>query len=419
MKSNDLTGNSHNIPNVIKTILVVDDSKLQRRIVRSMLEKRGHCVIEAKSGEEGLVMSALTYPDLVLSDWMMPGMSGLEFCVKFRELGKNRYSYFILLTSKSAKDEVAQGLEMGADDFLTKPLNASELHARIIAAGRILTMQRELEEKNKFISSALEEIKKLYTSLDNDLLEARKLQQSLIRERSKRYGSFELSILLESAGRVGGDLVGFFPAGSSHLGIYSIDVSGHGINSAMMAARLAGYLSSTISDHNIALQQDENGVVGPMQPHDVVANLNNIVLNEMDTELYFTLLLAYLDLSSGALCFVQAGHPHPIIQRADGTFDTIGKGGLPVGLVEKATYDSYRDHLHPGDRILIISDGLTESHDPSGKLLGGEGMKKILSKYRTSKGLDLFDHLLEDLKVYAASKYFNDDVSAVLVEYHA
>ena len=60
----------------------------------------------------------------------------------------------------------------------------------------------------------------------------------------------------------------------------------------MMAARLAGYLSSTISDHNIALQQDENGVVGPMQPHDVVANLNNIVLNEMDTELYFTLLLA-------------------------------------------------------------------------------------------------------------------------------
>jgi len=355
----------------------------------------------------------------VLSDWMMPGMSGLEFCVKFRELGKNRYSYFILLTSKSAKDEVAQGLEMGADDFLTKPLNASELHARIIAAGRILTMQRELEEKNKFISSALEEIKKLYTSLDNDLLEARKLQQSLIRERSKRYGSFELSILLESAGRVGGDLVGFFPAGSSHLGIYTIDVSGHGINSAMMAARLAGYLSSTISDHNIALQQDENGVVGPMQPHDVVANLNNIVLNEMDTELYFTLLLAYLDLSSGALCFVQAGHPHPIIQRADGTFDTIGKGGLPVGLVEKATYDSYRDHLHPGDRILIISDGLTESHDPSGKLLGGEGMKKILSKYRTSKGLDLFDHLLEDLKVYAASQYFNDDVSAVMVEYHA
>ena len=79
-----------------------------------------------------------------------------------------------------------------------------------------------------------------------------------------------------------------------------------------MAARLAGYLSSTLSDHNIALQQDENGVVGPIQPHDVAANLNNIVLNEMDTELYFTLLLAYLDLSSRALCSVQAGHPPPL-----------------------------------------------------------------------------------------------------------
>ena len=102
-----------------------------------MLEKRGHYVIKAKFGEEGLVMNALTYPDLVLSDWMMPGMSSLEFCVKFRELGENRYSYFILLTSKSAKNKVAHVLEMGTDDLLTKPLNASELHARIIAAGRI------------------------------------------------------------------------------------------------------------------------------------------------------------------------------------------------------------------------------------------------------------------------------------------
>ena len=153
----------------------------------------------------------------------------------------------------------------------------------------------------------------------------------------------------------------------------------------MIAARLAGYLSSTLSDHNIALQQDENGVLGPIQPHDVVANLNNIVLNEMDTELYFTLLLAYLDPSSGALCFVQTEHPHPIIQRADCTFDTIGKDGLPVGLVEQATYDSYRDHLHPGDRILIILAGLTESHDPFGKLLSGEGMKKICQNTATQR----------------------------------
>ena len=92
---------------------------------------------------------------------------------------------------------------------------------------------------------------------------------------------------------------------------------------------------------------------------------------------------------------------------------------MPVGLVEQTSYASYRDHLHPGDRILIISDGLTESHDPSGNLLDVEGMKKNPSKYCNSKGLDLFDHLLEDLKVYAASQYFNDDVSAVMVEYHA
>ena len=108
-------------------------------------------------------------PDLVMSDWMMPGLSGLEFCRAFREMPRETYGYFILLTSKSDKTEVALGLDAGADDFLTKPVNAAELRARIAAGARILQMERELTEKNRLIKSTLDELQALYDSLDSDL----------------------------------------------------------------------------------------------------------------------------------------------------------------------------------------------------------------------------------------------------------
>ena len=120
----------------IQRVLIVDDSRLQRRILGASLRKWGFVITEAESGEDALKICRTDPPDLVLSDWMMPGMSGLEFCDEFRRMPRENYGYFILLTSKSDKAEIASGLDAGADDFLTKPVNPGELRARISAGGR-------------------------------------------------------------------------------------------------------------------------------------------------------------------------------------------------------------------------------------------------------------------------------------------
>ncbi|MFY9237671.1 MAG: response regulator [Roseovarius sp.] len=132
------------IPNdhAIRQVLVVDDSRLQRKILVSSLKKWGFETVEASSGDQALEICRRTPPDLVLSDWMMPGMTGIEFCREFRRMARDSYGYFILLTSKSEKDEIASGLDAGADDFLTKPVNAGELRARISAGARIVGMAR-------------------------------------------------------------------------------------------------------------------------------------------------------------------------------------------------------------------------------------------------------------------------------------
>ncbi len=400
----------------IQLVLVVDDSNLQRRILRASLSRWGYEVMEAESGDEALICCRSRMPDLILSDWMMPGMTGPEFCRAFRDMSSDRYAYFILLTSKSDKAEVARGLDSGADDFLTKPVDNDELRARIAAGERILRMQRELTDKNLLITETLEELQRVYDLLDKDLLEAMKLQQSLLRERHRVFAQGDLSLMLRSSGHVGGDLVGFFPIGADQLGLFAIDVSGHGISSALMTARLAGYLSAAAPDQNLALNRQADGSYIARPPAEVVALLNDLVLNEMETEHYFPFVLAIIDLETGKTVIAQAGHPHPLIQRADGIIEQSGTGGFPVGLVAGVAFEQFEVTLSPGDRLLILSDGVTECPDPSGQMLEEEGLERLMRKLRDTRGPALMETLLWELSDFAGGG-FPDDVSGVLFEY--
>ena len=401
-----------------RTVLVVDDSRLQRKILQASLSRWGYRVLEAPSGDEALQICAQVQPDMVISDWMMPGMDGLEFCKAFRAMKRDSYGYFILLTSKSEKDEVAKGLDNGADDFLTKPVNPAELRARLTAGERILGMERELTEKNRLIKDTLEKLQLLYDSIDSDLIEAKKLQQSLMRERHRDFGAAEVSLMLQSSGHVGGDLVGFFPVTPTRIGLFAIDVSGHGISSALMTARLAGYLSPSSPEQNIAIEELPGGSYRPLPPGQVVEHLNQLVLDEMETEHYFTLLLADVDLASGRVRMAQAGHPHPLVQRRDGTITQSGPGGLPVGLVPGASYDEFETVLAPGDRLMIFSDGIVECPSPSGDLLAEEGLETLVRDMREISGPALLETLLWKLSHFADDGDFPDDISAILLEYH-
>lgn len=401
----------------IRHVLVVDDSKLQRKLLCLSLKKWGFDVSEAASGEDALAMAAIRRPDLVLSDWMMPGMNGLELCRRFREMAAQDYSYFILLTSKREKEEVARGLDSGADDFLTKPVDANELRARITAGERLIEMQRSMVEANRTLSETLGELQRLYDNIDSDLQEAKKLQQSLIKERFRALPVGNLSLMLRSSGHVGGDLVGFFEAGPDHVGLYALDVSGHGISSAMMTARLAGYLSSAAPDQNVALCKNAKGQFVPRSPDEVVAALNDLVLDEMETEHYFTLLLGFVETRTGRMVLSQAGHPHPVVQRADGRVEQVGPGGFPVGLLSGASFERFELTLARGDRILILSDGVTECPGPDDTMLGEDGLEKFMHDLADVKGPPFLEALIWRLTEFVGGEDFPDDVSAILFEY--
>jgi diguanylate cyclase (GGDEF)-like protein len=132
-------------------VLAVDDSAIYRKLVEQSLPQERYVVLFAKNGREALDLFAEHQPAVVVTDWSMPDISGLELCRRFRRDFPSFHSHLILLTSNSDKEQVVEGLAAGADDYLTKPFHPGELVARIEVGRRIVELHREIQAKNALL----------------------------------------------------------------------------------------------------------------------------------------------------------------------------------------------------------------------------------------------------------------------------
>ncbi len=135
-------------------ILIADDDPVSRRMLEAFLQKWGYQVVTATDGLDALrILESENSPPLAILDWMMPGLEGPQICQRARARPDRPYVYILLLTARSQKDDLLRGLESGADDYLTKPFDANELHARLRAGQRILELQNGLivaREESRF-----------------------------------------------------------------------------------------------------------------------------------------------------------------------------------------------------------------------------------------------------------------------------
>ncbi|MEM8851132.1 MAG: fused response regulator/phosphatase [Pseudomonadota bacterium] len=396
-------------------VLVVDDSAAQRRLMSAVLKRLDLDVVSAASAEAALSLCATPGGQdigMILSDWQMPGMDGPTFCKEFRGLDRSNYTYFVLMTSETDRSAKAKGLEAGADDFLTRPVDLAELRARIRAGRRILRMQEQLIHRNHEVQTAYADLQSIHDAIARDLVEARRLQRAFLPPRHHKAGASELNLSLLACNQIGGDLVGYFPLPGDAIALFSIDVSGHGIASALLTGRLSGLFSSRSRARNIAFRAD--GTVIP--PDQVMGHLNDFMLQELASDIYFTAVLAYVDLSCGQVVLCQAGHPHPLVRSADGTVVQIGEGGPPVGLIEGTEFDAVTFQLHPGDALLAYSDGLTECTDTWGDMLEEEGLMSLLASI-SPEAEDVIAEIEGGLRAHVGINGFDDDVSMLLLRY--
>ena len=131
-------------------ILVADDSRLYRKLVEDALAQEGYAVCFARNGREARDLLAMYRPALVITDWEMPDLTGIELCGQIRR-DLRSYTYIILVTSNTRRDQIIKGLAAGADDYLTKPFHSGELLARVAVGRRIVELHREIEAKNRLL----------------------------------------------------------------------------------------------------------------------------------------------------------------------------------------------------------------------------------------------------------------------------
>lgn len=164
-------------------VLVADDDPGSLLVARAAVERSGHDCLTAADGDEAWALYLEHQPDAVVTDWMMPGLDGLALCRAIRAREADLYTYIVLLTSQGSRDDVLAGLEAGADDYVTKPLDPFVLHARLLVAMRVTTLHADLAHYRKVLSRQARTDP--LTGLNNRLKLSEDLEQ--LHARSQRY----------------------------------------------------------------------------------------------------------------------------------------------------------------------------------------------------------------------------------------
>lgn len=144
-------------------VLIAEDEPVSRRLLEGALARWGYQVVVAADGEQAWkILQETDSPMLIVLDWLMPGLDGVDVCRRAREDVRLNSAYILLLTSRTSKEDVVQGLEAGADDYVTKPFDAAELRARIQVGARLVSLQHALAERVRDLESALSHVKQLH-----------------------------------------------------------------------------------------------------------------------------------------------------------------------------------------------------------------------------------------------------------------
>ncbi|MCK5311184.1 MAG: response regulator, partial [Desulfobacteraceae bacterium] len=146
-------------------ILIAEDDYVSRLLLKKSITKMEYEVIEATDGKQAWDLFLEQRPSMVITDWMMPEMDGVELCKKMRDSDKNSYTYIMLLTAKDKTSDLVQVFDAGADDYITKPFKPDELKSRIKTGKRILELQHEMTEKNIELDKALKDLKETQSQI--------------------------------------------------------------------------------------------------------------------------------------------------------------------------------------------------------------------------------------------------------------
>jgi sigma-B regulation protein RsbU (phosphoserine phosphatase) len=384
-----------------ESLLVVDDNEMNRDMLSRRLSRHGYTVALAGNGRQALDLIGRQRFDLVLLDVMMPEVDGLTVLEEVRQTQSLADLPVIMATSKDSSEDVVRALELGANDYVTKPLDFPVVLARVRIQLALRRANRALEAAN--------------TRMRRDLEAAAKIQRALIPRMPPQTDAVKFAWVFEPCGGLGGDILDVFRIDERRIGLYLLDVSGHGVPAALLSVTLSRMLSHMAGESLLLKPLVESDARVP-SPAEVAGILNERFPMDPVTKQYFTLLYGILDLDRSELRYVCAGHPGPVHVRRGRDSAFLDSAGFAVGWFPHTVYEEASIELEPGDRVYLCSDGLAEARHPTDGFFGNERLAHALDLARSTPLEESVQGLFLALRRWCGEGGPEDDVSVLALE---
>ena len=377
-------------------VLIVDDEPDIETLIRQRFKRRnaGFEFLFARDGQEALARLAENPDlDLVVTDINMPVMDGLALLSRLNQLD-GRILKAVILSAYGDMANIRTAMNRGAFDFLIKPIDFQDFESTLRRTQDALAAAR-----------AGMEAREQLTAIEQELEIAARIQASIL-PRDFLPGRMDFGVYAEMmpARRVGGDFYDFFLIDDERLGFVIGDVSGKGIPAALFMA-----VSRTLLQA-VALQG--------ASPADCLCYANRVLGAQGEPGVFVTVFYGILHTRTGELEYGLAGHNPPYRLSASGDLQAIEEpGGVVVGLLKDAAYETGRLQLDPGDSIFLFTDGVTEAMNPEQRFFGERRLREALAPMGSFAPLGVVQSVLAAVAEFTASAPQSDDITAICVRW--
>ncbi|NMF85965.1 SpoIIE family protein phosphatase [Nodosilinea sp. P-1105] len=370
-------------------ILVIEHDASTEQFLVNALQQQGYGVITARNGAEGLDLAEQLLPGVIICDWSIPGeVDGLAICRALKHHPVLSTTSLLLLTTRYSTADRVKGLEMGADDLLSKPVDINELNARVRAGLRLYQLTQDLRRQKQ--------------RMEAELAEAETYVRSLLPPDQE--GKVPIQSRFLPSQQLGGDCYDYYWLDPDYLVMYLLDVSGHGLGSALLSTSVLNVLrSQSLPD------------VSFYRPEKVLKALNETFQMSDQNQKYFTIWYGVLNCANRQLLYASAGHPPAVLVSMQGdqvSTTRLRTPGLPVGMLPDASYQWQRCNLPPSSSLYVFSDGLYEVLQRDQQYFGLEAFVDLLAVAKRQKSID---HILQSVIQRQASTVASDDMSLMMI----
>ncbi|WP_309043046.1 ATP-binding SpoIIE family protein phosphatase [Marinobacter sediminicola] len=374
-------------------ILIADDSDSDRLILKAILKRLGHRVVDAANGREAVVLFQSEAPDIVLLDALMPSMDGMEAARHIKTLAGERLVPLIFITSLTEPEDLAGCLEAGGDGFLSKPYNRIMIEAKVNAFNRMRLMHRALSNQRDLMHERNRQLLKeqhIARGVFDNVAHTGCLNAPNIRYHASPLSVFSGDVLFASPRPAGGMLV------------FAGDFTGHGLPAAIGAMPVA---------------ESFYGMAGKgFNGADILREINQKLVRILPKDMFCCGVMVEVDFTLNQLNIWNGGLPDMWLMRSPTERFSLPSRHLPLGILSPDQFNADMETVRsrPGDRLLLMTDGVLECTDGAGQVFGEQGVRRAIE----NAGLDRhpFDALMGEIQRFTGQQKFGDDLTLCCLE---